>query len=679
MLPEKTYFLRFAHRDCSEIEEQEYTRLEDGNIDLQHNTKLEWLDLNYALLTDASKAGFTKLSALKYLNLCNNNFSAFDLRPFVNLERLQMGHNYNLTKIDATRNENLKELAIFDSMYGWNKDYSLQRLIDNFPNLVFLHAFATIATDLDLSKHSKLQSIWLLKSAYGSTSNVVTNGTYNIVCYVDRTLGLDCAGNGTANGTNVQIYPLTPTDRNKQFVLTKQSGDYFQIKDVNSGKVLDVTGGSNKAGTNVELYEWNGTDAQLWKFNKNSDGSYTISSKLKKSTEGDLVLDVDNAKFDLETNVKIWDNTGNIAQRWILLPIEMTVDSRQMAKGPWLHKLDLSGCTELRDIHVQNMHLASLNINSPYIKKPISSEYQNWQFCREVTDHASYLEDKGKLVSGIEVNNNYRHVEANIAKWEKNGKKYWMYYLRLDYDGASSDREARTQIGRKPSHYEIFSYDVYDGNDNGTIAVKGRGSRKKVEIDDPMSDDGFDAGKVKGAYLATEVDNLNTKGVRNHTKGTALCIISEYDGNVTIKNQSAVPAEFLNGINKNVNGTIIILKAGVGETGDVMDLPMSVCYDYECMATAPAGAPGRFGISPMADVNSITGTFYFNVNYPSFFVNNAIVTGVEDVKVEEAAKQIAAVKYYNIAGLESENPFAGVNIMVVTYTDGTKKVTKVLK
>ena len=30
MLPEKTYFLRFAHRDGSEIEEQEYTNAGDG-------------------------------------------------------------------------------------------------------------------------------------------------------------------------------------------------------------------------------------------------------------------------------------------------------------------------------------------------------------------------------------------------------------------------------------------------------------------------------------------------------------------------------------------------------------------------------------------------------------------------------------------------------------------------
>ena len=29
-MPEKTYFLRFAHRDCSEIEEQEYTHESDG-------------------------------------------------------------------------------------------------------------------------------------------------------------------------------------------------------------------------------------------------------------------------------------------------------------------------------------------------------------------------------------------------------------------------------------------------------------------------------------------------------------------------------------------------------------------------------------------------------------------------------------------------------------------------
>jgi len=30
MLPEKTYFIRFAHLDCFEIEEQEYTHAEEA-------------------------------------------------------------------------------------------------------------------------------------------------------------------------------------------------------------------------------------------------------------------------------------------------------------------------------------------------------------------------------------------------------------------------------------------------------------------------------------------------------------------------------------------------------------------------------------------------------------------------------------------------------------------------
>lgn len=40
---------------------------------------------------------------------------------------------------------------------------------------------------------------------------------------------------------------------------------------------------------------------------------------------------------------------------------------------------------------------------------------------------------------------------------------------------------------------------------------------------------------------------------------------------------------------------------------------------------------------------------------------------------------MAGIKYVNIAGMESSKPFDGVNIVVTTYTDGTKAVKKVLK
>ena len=52
-----------------------------------------------------------------------------------------------------------------------------------------------------------------------------------------------------------------------------------------------------------------------------------------------------------------------------------------------------------------------------------------------------------------------------------------------------------------------------------------------------------------------------------------------------------------------------------------------------------------------------------------------VPTAVTDV----TGKTVAGVKYYNLAGMESERPFDGVNIIVTTYTDGSRSSTKVLR
>lgn len=45
----------------------------------------------------------------------------------------------------------------------------------------------------------------------------------------------------------------------------------------------------------------------------------------------------------------------------------------------------------------------------------------------------------------------------------------------------------------------------------------------------------------------------------------------------------------------------------------------------------------------------------------------------------ETAKEVAGVKYYNLAGVESDHPFQGVNIEVTTYTDGSRTSRKIMK
>ena len=62
--------------------------------------------------------------------------------------------------------------------------------------------------------------------------------------------------------------------------------------------------------------------------------------------------------------------------------------------------------------------------------------------------------------------------------------------------------------------------------------------------------------------------------------------------------------------------------------------------------------------------------------YPVKIKNDVIVTAVEDVST---VKQLAQVKYVNLQGQVSATPFAGVNIKVTTYTDGTSTSEKILK
>lgn len=86
--------------------------------------------------------------------------------------------------------------------------------------------------------------------------------------------------------------------------------------------------------------------------------------------------------------------------------------------------------------------------------------------------------------------------------------------------------------------------------------------------------------------------------------------------------------------------------------------------------TPAAGAPRRVKKS---DLNSAS-------NYTIVPLEGTgstdITTGTADVKVYG---NVESVEYYNAAGMKSDKPFAGINIVVTRYTDGTVSTAKVVK
>ena len=59
--------------------------------------------------------------------------------------------------------------------------------------------------------------------------------------------------------------------------------------------------------------------------------------------------------------------------------------------------------------------------------------------------------------------------------------------------------------------------------------------------------------------------------------------------------------------------------------------------------------------------------------------NRAEMWGSSNVVENLAQKTVNSVKYFNVAGMESNVPFEGINIQVTTYNDGTTSTCKVIK
>lgn len=54
----------------------------------------------------------------------------------------------------------------------------------------------------------------------------------------------------------------------------------------------------------------------------------------------------------------------------------------------------------------------------------------------------------------------------------------------------------------------------------------------------------------------------------------------------------------------------------------------------------------------------------------------SIPTGISTI---DGSAQVESVRYINVAGMESDKPFAGMNIVVTRYNNGTTTITKMIK
>lgn len=141
------------------------------------------------------------------------------------------------------------------------------------------------------------------------------NKYYYIASALDTNQVLDVSGGSHKDGANIQLYQKNGTDA-QLFKVIKSTNGYYCIINKGSGKALDVQGGETKSGTNVQLYTQNGTQAQQWKFYYayGSDENVSIGARCGK------YLDASGGCSSNGTNIWIYDGNNTLAQAFKLIP-----------------------------------------------------------------------------------------------------------------------------------------------------------------------------------------------------------------------------------------------------------------------------------------------------------------------------------------------------------------------
>lgn len=177
-------------------------------------------------------------------------------------------------------------------------------------------------------------------------------------------------------------------------------------------------------------------------------------------------------------------------------------------------------------------------------------------------------------------------------------------------------------ISNSGDGYGYFSFTTQLGNSWDVIAPYRYGAN---------ANDNFDM-EANGGYYGQQLD------LKYWQDGSKAFKVPAGNYNITIKNFVAQPQD-----DPFTAGSITITKAS---------------------AKAPM----------LRDTND--GKYYITEVEVDGELNSSIITSIFGV---ESVKEVARIKYYNMAGIESDVPFQGVNIEVTTYTDGSRTSRKIMK
>ena len=120
---------------------------------------------------------------------------------------------------------------------------------------------------------------------------------------------------GTANGTNIQLWPWLNNTAQK-WTFTSTGDGYYKIKNVNSGKLMEVAGLSRADGGNVSIWADDSVPQQHWAVTPTGDGYYYLTNRLSG-----LALNVDAGQTADGANINQFTYNRAPEEQWQIIAV----------------------------------------------------------------------------------------------------------------------------------------------------------------------------------------------------------------------------------------------------------------------------------------------------------------------------------------------------------------------
>lgn len=146
----------------------------------------------------------------------------------------------------------------------------------------------------------------------------IDENTLYLIRNSNSDLCMTVEGDTVVRETNVVQETLTSLANKFLWQVKAASDGYYYIYsalDDGSRFLLDLSYGGLNNGTNIGINENTNTDAQLFKFVVNEDGSYCITTKVSQDRS---CVEVKDALTTSGANVQEWERNGHACQTWTL-------------------------------------------------------------------------------------------------------------------------------------------------------------------------------------------------------------------------------------------------------------------------------------------------------------------------------------------------------------------------